>query len=269
LKILFTAVSVKQIPEDQLSLLIDSAKKYFLKDHQVNFVVFTDMSEHPRIQDVNFVKIDNSHSESLNYHQFQKVLSLNYCNLDNYDYIFVNDTDQMYINPVTDDDLISDQLVILNHFDSNCKTKSSLENFWSGVIRIEDPEIEHTMGNFFGGPKEIIKSFLNFSNEIYRKYKNNIFPRANFFTMYPEECLLIKFICDNDIKEKRLRPATSFEKAFMTNINACIQNILEIEEKDFEKVLSEAAAKFKENFKLVHNTKCAMKLCRKLFEITQ
>jgi hypothetical protein len=87
--------------------------------------------------------------------------------------------------------------------------------------------------------------------------------------MYPEECLLIKFICDNDIKEKRLRPATSFEKAFMTNINACIQNILEIEEKDFEKVLSEAAAKFKENFKLVHNTKCAMKLCRKLFEITQ
>jgi len=153
LKILFTAVSVKQIPEDQLSLLIDSAKKYFLKDHQVNFVVFTDMSEHPRIQDVNFVKIDNSHSESLNYHQFQKVLSLNYCNLDNYDYIFVNDTDQMYINPVTDDDLISDQLVILNHFDSNCKTKSSLENFWSDVIRIEDPEIEHTMGNFFGGPK--------------------------------------------------------------------------------------------------------------------
>jgi hypothetical protein len=111
------------------------------------------MSEHPRIQDVNFVKIDNSHSESLNYHQFQKVLSLNYCNLDNYDYIFVNDTDQMYINPVTDDDLISDQLVILNHFDSNCKTKSSLENFWSDVIRIEDPEIEHTMGNFFGGPK--------------------------------------------------------------------------------------------------------------------
>lgn len=269
MKILFTVVSVKKIPEDQLSLLIDSAKKYFLKDHQVDFVVFTDMEEYPHIQDVNFVKIDNSQSESLNYYQFQKVLSLNYCNLDNYDYIFVNDSDQMYINPVNDDDLISDQLVILNHFHPGCKTKHNLENSWSNVIRIENPEIEHTMGNFFGGPREIIKDFLNFCNEIWKNHKNDIFPPANFFAMYPEECLLIKFISDNNMKEKRMKSKECFEKSFLTNINACIQNILEIEEKDFEKVLSESAPKFKENFKLVHNTKCAIKLCRKLFEITQ
>ena len=260
---------MKSIPEDQLLLLIDSAKRYFLKDHQVDFVVFTDQNTFPHIQDVNFVKIDNTHSNSINYYQFQKVLSLNYYNLDEYDYIFVNDTDQMYINHVADEDLISIQLVIMNHFDPNCRTKSSLENFWSDVIRIEDAEIKHTMGNFFGGPKEIIKGFLSFCNEIWQHHKNDIFHHANFFTMYPEECLLIKFICENNIKEKRMSAISHFDKGFMTNINACIENIGEIEEKDFLHTLGNFSVRFKENFKLIHNTKCSLRLCRKLFELTE
>lgn len=240
-KILFTSVSVVNCSKQELEILYNTAKKFFLSNSNVDFVLFSDCAISISGVDVINVNLENN---STSYYALLKILSLNYINLDNYDYIFINDSDQMYVSCIDSKDLLTNELYILSHF-YEIRTFDGISN-WSKVLKIKDKNIKHTMGNFFGGPVKIIKELLNYCNDYWKMYKNYDY----FFSQYPEEVLLMKFISEKNIKEKRLSAQIRFENpGFMTNINA------------FGDLLPNIG-----NFKLIHNTKINMKLAQKIYE---
>ena len=247
MKILFSMVSVVNIETEQIDLLVRSAKKYFLINHNIDFIVFTDVKEKPTISNVNFVDIDNTFSNSKSYYQFQKILSLNYVDLGKYDYVFVHDIDQVYVSEVNDSDLLSNDLCILNHLGKE-KVKTGI-GWWSNVVQI-DNDIEHTTGNFWGGPTHLIKLLLEYSNNFWSIHKDHKNERVNFFTEHPEEVMLIKFIDYYRIKERRITSSLNFnESAFLTAITT-------------NGNISDSQLK---NFKLIHDTKVNIDWSRELF----
>ena len=89
----------------------ESAKKHFLPHHDVELIFMTN-------SDVSFDGVTNIHfeykvscySEML----LMKIMSLRFLK-DEYDYIFVNDNDQVYIKDVGDEILESD-FIFVDHF---------------------------------------------------------------------------------------------------------------------------------------------------------
>jgi len=241
-------VSVVKIPEDQIELLVKSAIRFFLINHDVDFVVFTDIEPTPHIERVNFINIDNSFSNVITYYQFQKILSLNYINLNKYDYVFIHDIDSLYLNEVIDSDLLTNELCILDHF-TKFTTKDNIFK-WTDIVTINNDTLYHTMGNFWGGPSEIIKNFLEFSNLFWEKNKNYNFNDTGFFSMHSEEVLLMKFIDTYNIKEKRISSSLNYDTpAYLTDFKGN-GNLL--------KNLS--------NFKLIHDTKYFIDLSHKILD---
>jgi len=260
MKILFSIVSVVEIREHEISILVQSAKKYFLTNHDINFVVFTDVDTPPYIKDVKYININNDHCDSRTYYQFQKILSLNYINLNTYDYFFVCDNDSVFVNDVIDSDFdnFTPDLCVLNHFGEQSPINSlnlvpiKIKKFihhWSDIITIENDELEHTMGNFWGGNQTTIKKLLEFTNNFWDKHKNHDFNGLGFFSNHSEELILIKFIDLYKIKEKRITTSLNFENpAFLTDFKGygdLVKNL--------------------HRFKMIHDTKYLIKLCHKIF----
>ena len=159
MNILFTVVCLNCAPLDQLRLLIESTRKKFLKTHNVKIVIVTNTDvSYPGVDIVN-IAVDGINNE--NYFQLYKILALNHIDLDNYDYVFVSDIDQMFINAVEDNDLLLGKLCIMQHFYPELRTADNMQ-FWSDVIQVTDRNSRHTMGNFFGGPVTIIKDVFVF-----------------------------------------------------------------------------------------------------------
>lgn len=250
MKILFSIVSVKQIPIKQIKICLKSAKKYFLTNHDVDYVIFTDITDAPNIG-AKYIQIDNSFSDKKTYYQFQKLLHLNYIDFNQYDYIFICDYDTWFINPIIDDDLLENKLCILEHF-GRIKIKP-LINLWTDVITINNDELGHTMGNFFGGPSHIMEQLKNHTNNIWENNKNYHYKDFGFFSYHSEEVVLIDFVdkCNPPLKIL----SSSFEynqPAFLTDFHAN-GNLLE---------------HFK-NFKIIHDTKYLLniiQLSEKLFD---
>ena len=248
MNILFTVVCLNCAPLDQLRLLIESTRKKFLKTHNVKIVIVTNTDvSYPGVDIVN-IAVDGINNE--NYFQLYKILALNHIDLDNYDYVFVSDIDQMFINAVEDNDLLLGKLCIMQHFYPELRTADNMQ-FWSDVIQVTDRNSRHTMGNFFGGPVTIIKDVLSYVNNYWQKYKDHKFHLAGFFCKYPEEVLLVKYISDKQIEEYRIPCSIHFTTpAFMTNINA-FGNLFD----------------HLNDFKLIHNIKIDMEGAEKLYKI--
>lgn len=249
MRILFTIVCLNSAPMDQLKLLIDSTKKKFLKQHMVEIkIISNNRIMYPGTENL-IIKI-NDNIKNENYYQLYKVLALNYINLDHYDYVFVSDIDQMFINEVVDSDLLLNKLCIMEHFYKDLRTADNMKH-WSDVITFDDRESRHTMGNFYGGPISIIKDFLQYVNSHWEKYKNHVFAPVGLFCKYPEEVLLVKYIKEKNLQEHRIPSSINFiNPAFMTNINA-FGNLYE----------------HLDSFKLIHNIKIDMEGAEKLYKI--
>jgi len=258
MKILFSIVSVVSIEEKCINILVNSARKYFLNNHDIEFVVFTDVNDCPIIDNVRYIKIDNSHTNVITYYQFQKILSLNYIDLTQYDYIFVCDNDSVFVNEVTDDDFdnFEPEICLLTHFGHKefgslelkpIKMDGNLQN-WTNVIKLDNINISPTMGNFWGGKTETIQKLLLFSNDLWNKYKNHNYDGIGFFSKHSEEVTLIKFIDFFKIKEKRLTSSLNYDiNSFLTDF------------KGFGNLSDNL-----HRFKLIHDTKYFIKLFEKI-----
>jgi len=258
MKILFSIVSVVHICEREISILVQSARKHFLTSHDLDYVIFTDVTPTIPIENTRYIQIDNSHCKSRTYYQFQKLLSLNYINLDEYDYIFVCDNDSIFVNDVVDSDFdfFTPDLCVLNHFGmqknasltlSPVKIKNYIHH-WTDIITIEDENLEHIMGNFWGGNPKTVKELLGFTNDFWKKYKTYNFNNINFFSYNSEEIIIIKFIDLFKIKEKRLTTGLNFEfPAFLTDF------------KGFGDLYRNLY-----RFKMIHDTKYLIKLYKEI-----
>lgn len=237
MKILFSMLSVVSIPKKQINTLVRSAKKHFLKNHDIEFVVFTDQKERPYIEDVSYIEIDNTYSKTIHYYQFQKLLSLNYINIEQYDYIFVNDIDQVYVNDVTDEDILTNTFSVVNHF-YPFKMSNEIEN-WTDIFNHINTDFYYIMGTFFGGPKHIIKDFVTYTNHIWDKHKDYKYRDFDFFSKNPDEVIIGCFLAENNIGVTRLSSSIEHSRpAFLTNFEYLFNHQKNIT-----------------NFKLVHNTK--------------
>ena len=199
------------------SCLYNSGKKYFLKNNDVDFIFVNNF-------DFDFDGVINIKIKyplySYQHMLLMKILMLNYIDRKKYDYIFVNDGDQMFIDYVDDNFLKNDFNIMEHFFHPNA---FQILNDLTNIIKIHDgvKNEEWTMGNFFGGKSEIffnIVDFVNVHHEIYIKKMNN---EANFYSIYPDEVFLMKFMVEKKMKFNRLNtitvPGISEKKYFLSD----------------------------------------------------
>lgn len=187
-----------------LQCLFDSAKKNFLPNHDVDIIFMSNND----IKFDNVINVNFDYTVGTFWHMcLMKILSLRYLE-DKYDYIFVADTDQIFTKIVNDDDVLNDDIIIVNHFFNPHIEGIHIENTDPNIIPLHCDTMANkwTMGNFFGGKRETMMKLLEFTEFWHNQYHGIQFlDRAiNFYTRYPEEYFLIKFIYENNISHKRL-----------------------------------------------------------------
>jgi len=229
------------LPDDQrfiLDCLYKSAKKYFLKNCDVDYIFITNDNT-ITLDGVKNIHIDYK-SSGFWHSCLMKILSLNFLDGD-YDYVYVNDTDQIYVNEVTEEDLDSD-MHILQHFWRS--TFTSVYGYITNIVPIEFDYSDKfwTMGNFFGGKFQIMKDLAKFTEQQHSLYFNENYKDMTFYTMYPEEIFLLKFLFDKQITFKTLS----------SNISADDRNgnYFLTDYPTNEKLFPDFP-----NYKLIHNTK--------------
>lgn len=245
-KILFSMVSIAIDGRAQIELLVKSAKLNFLTDHDVEFVLFTDDLS-INIEGIRLIEICCEKNRLIPYYVYQKLLSLNHIDLTKYDYIFVHDIDQIYVNQVTDSDLLVERLCLLEHFTH--EKINLLIRGWSDVIDFPQDDLEHTMGNFFGGPSKIIQELVKTATNTYETYKDHKYAMCDFFAIHPDEVVIMKHVSDFGIEPKRMSVSFNSSKpAFLSDMKAA-----NIDENYL-------------NFKLIHGTKSNMELSDIIFK---
>lgn len=193
----------KEISENNryiLECLYNTAKKHFLPDCEVDYIFIS--NEDIIIDGVKNIKIDYK-IEGFWHMCLMKILSLKYVP-DDYDAIFVCDTDQIFVNTVNKEDL-DHEMVIVEHF-YYPTVESIHENITKSVeLNFDTKKERWTMGNFFGGKTDTIKKLVRFSENLHNRHvKDPYDEHIHFYTRYPEELFLIKYIYENNIPHIRL-----------------------------------------------------------------
>lgn len=186
------------------SCFYKTAKKYFLPNHDVDFIfmnndnVFVD-----EVKNINFTyKVQGFWHACL-----MKILSLRFLKAE-YDYIFVNDYDQVFIKEVSDNILDSD-FVFLDHFYYPTINSLYPEITDKVELNFDTSKETWTMGNFFGGKKENMMELLELTERCHNEYIGHNFKNQHFYSRYPEEIFILKYVFENEINHKRLNNCTN------------------------------------------------------------
>ena len=156
-----------------------------------------------------------------------KILSLKYLE-DKYDFIFVNDTDQIYVDYVGED-LLNHDINLLEHFYYPL-VKGIHEDITDIVeLNFDTTKERWTLGNFFGGKAEIMKNLAATSETWHETYKQHSYsPHIHFYSRYPEELFLIKYVFENNIEHKRLIARGTPQEAEEVNFLCDFQDNIEV-----------------------------------------
>lgn len=199
-----------------INCLYESAKKYFLPSCDVDFFFIS--NDDIKIDNVNNIKIDYPLTNF--WHMcLMKILSIKFLPKE-YDYIFVNDTDQVFVDFVSED-ILENNFNILDHW------HDYIENVHSRITKKISLEFNDvlkkdmwTLGNFFGGKSKNVYELLDFTEKIHNEYFNL---KEDFYTIYPEELFLIKYVYEKKINFNRLksRPYPNPDKSdnFLSTFN--------------------------------------------------
>lgn len=228
--------------------LYDSAKKYFLPNHEVDFIFMTNSQNY--ISNARNVRIDkylNGQSEML----LMKIKCLNYLTKD-YDYIFVSDGDQIFVDYVNDD-FLDNNFVTVKHFHSPNSTGILKDLTEFVTINGDTDKTYWCTGNFFGGKSDTFKFILNKTNEHDEYYKQFYTPSRGYYATYPDEVLLMKILIEENVNYTTLPSSTeliiSDNKSFLgdfINDSSLYPNF--------------------NNVKLLHNTKKNINLLREVIK---
>lgn len=217
--------------------LYDSAKKFFLPNHDVDYIFITNGND--TLPNVKNIKIDR-YIDGGNEMLLMKILCVNYLT-DQYDYIFVNDGDQIFVDYVGDE-LLSHDFNAVKHFFS-AKSTEVLKSLTDYVTISGDTDnIVWCTGNFFGGKSSVFNRLL--TNVIYQDTEFKKYNDANrhYYATYPDEVLLMKFLIENNINYNELESNAS---------------LIESDEKSFLGDFIDDRSLYPKfnNVKLLHNTK--------------
>lgn len=233
-----------------LTCLYKSGKKYFLPNHDVDFIFLTNGDY--TINDVKNIRferpIDGFWEMCL-----MKILSIRQLQ-DKYDYIFVHDTDQIYIKDVSED-ILDPDFVLLNHWFS-----PPLKDVHGGVtdivkLNFDSTGLQWTMGNFFGGKYENMMNLLEMTEREHQNHLGHNFDGQHFYARYPEELFVLKYAYENNINIKRLdcvmHPNLTDQEVFLGEYNVDMEETNKIK-----------------NATLLHNTKLNIPNLKKMFGIS-
>jgi hypothetical protein len=235
--------------------LYKSAKNHFLKNHDVDFIFLTNGQD--EIENVKNIHFDYEIKQGGTNHAIVlQILSLKYIK-DNYDYIFIHDHDQIYVNDVDENLLLNSDFVLLDHFWKPARIDELLPHITTLVDMNFDTSKEFwTMGSFYGGKGQVVKELVEKSwiwHDHYLALSN-----GGFYANYPAEVFVIKFVFENNINNKRLsshmNPTELSTGVFFSNIEMLgINNIDEYESKI-------------KNVTLLHNTKSSFSVLENILQ---
>jgi len=197
--------------------LYKTAKKYFLKSHDVDLIFIS--NDDIEIDGVNNIKIDYD-LVGYDHMLLMKILGINFIE-QKYDYIFVSDGDQIFINEVNDDDLLDSNFSFFDHY-FKPTIKSILPEISDIVdLNFDTTKEKWTMGNFFGGSQEVMLDLLKHTKVYHEKYLGKEFSTRGFYARYPDEIFLLKYAFENNVPHKRLKctinPVGSSEQFFLSD----------------------------------------------------
>lgn len=185
-----------------------TAKKYFLKNHDVDFLTITNTDKHLDNTDVKIIKVDYP-IDGLFHALTMKVLCLEFIE-EEYDYIFVADADQIFVNEVTEKDILTNDYVFLRHFYRPTFKSILNENTDCLHVGFDGDKVEWSMGNFFGGKGKIMKMLLDYSKEIhFQNFGKNVKEQFNYYCRYAEEFFVGAFPHEKMIDYKMLSVITN------------------------------------------------------------
>lgn len=226
----------------------ESSKKYFLPNHDVDFIFVTNGEFN--IDGVKNIHIDYTVSGFWEM-CLMKILSLRYLE-GQYDYIFVNDNDQIFIKEVSEE-ILNHDFVFLDHW-FNPSVKSIHQQVTNVVeLNFDTSQYTWTMGNFFGGKSKNVFDLLSMTESEHKKHLGHNFEKIHFYSRYPEELFIVKYVYENNISHKRLNCCMNP----LSNSNEFFLSEFSVEESDHYKI---------KNSTLLHNTKQNFEKLRKIFK---
>ena len=155
-----------------LEFLFKSAKKYFLPNHNVEFLLITN-NDGIKIDTLDYVKtIRVNHDIHNEWHGYlMKVLSVEYVPKE-YDYIFSLDVDQIFVNEVTDEDLLHNDFILTKHW-CNPTYASILDEVTPFIsVNFKAEDYFWALGSFFGGKSKNMYELFEQSNKIHNELFN-------------------------------------------------------------------------------------------------
>jgi hypothetical protein len=241
-----------------LETLFRSAKKYFLLNHEIDLLLITNTDDLKLDLDyVKRIKID--YDVYNNWHGYaMKVLSLGYIPKE-YDYIFNVDVDSIFVNEVKDEDLLTNDFVVMKHW-MNTTFTDVLKTVTDCITVDFDSDNETwVMGNFFGGKSEKIYELFKESTQIHNDLFGKIVREdCHFYSRYPEELFIGKYVNENKVDYKYLEGCMAFSEVPSRNffLGDC-----EFLYREFLKSNSdEALFPSTDNVQLLHNTKSNLEM---------
>lgn len=225
--------------------LYKTAKKHFLPNHDIDFIFVTNTDiEIPNIRNIKIeLKLQNFWHVCL-----MKILSIKYIN-DDYDYYFINDPDQIFIDTI-DDDILKKDFVILDHWGQNIKdVHRSITKKITLDFEESKKEEKWLLGNFFGGKRKYIRDLYDHTIKLHNLY---FIDNDDFYTIYPEEIFLIKYLYENNIMFSRYK-VTNDENSFMFVLNEDSVDKLNKKRNGSVKLLHDTKRYHKELIKIMEN----------------
>lgn len=198
---------------DCLKFLFKSAKKYFLPNHEVEFLLITN-NDSIKIDTLDYVKlIKVNHYIHNEWHGYlMKVLSVEYVPK-KYDYIFSLDVDQIFVNEVTDEDLLHNDFILTKHW-CNPTYASILDEVTPFIsVNFKAEDYFWALGSFFGGKSKNMYELFEQSNKIHNElFNKKILENCHFYTKYPEELFIGKYVYENNIDYQFLLGSLGFDE---------------------------------------------------------
>jgi SAM-dependent methyltransferase len=235
-----------------IDCLYKTAKRYFLPGQDVEFIFIT--NDKAKIENVTTIKVDYN-LNNISHAQLMKILSIKFLP-NTYDYIFVSDTDQVFVGEVNED-ILNEEFAILGHWNQKI---NGVHGVTARAITLDieekyKEEEQWTLGCFFGGKSKNVLDLLKLAEEEHAKH---FISDNDFYTVYPEETLLLKYVFEQKIPFKRLRvdvfPGVEKKDTFFSDFNPGTHDLLISNPEDVTKIL--------------HNTKQYIKILKDKFGYT-
>lgn len=169
--------------------LLESARKYFMKQHEVTFFLFTDSEKWKETKDVvtTYVKHEPFPSPTLKRYE---IFDNNKQILQNQDYLFYCDADMLFVSEVGEE-IISERVATIHPgFLGGRGTPETRKESLAYVSPMED--MIYFAGGFNGGKAEI---FLEMSKKLSENIKKDL--DNNIIAIWHDESHMNRYFIDN------------------------------------------------------------------------